>query len=619
MDREDRPAADASGAATSPGDTVAIPSAALESSDPLIGQLVGNFRIVRRLGAGGMGVVYLGEHAVIGSRVAVKMLHPHLAGDPALVGRFLAEARAVNLIGHENIVCIFDLNRLGADRYYLVMEYLEGRTLAGAGPMAPGEAVSILAQICQALEAAHSTGIVHRDLKPENVFLIRRGGADGFVKLVDFGIAKLQSGVVGSGHTIAGMVVGTPEFMPPEQWAGEAIDGRADLYALGVMAFQLLTGKLPFAANDVIGFYRQHLEAPVPSLRALNPQVGEALEQVVVKALAKQRGERFENARAMKEALERALQAPAAPLAAAAPTPAASPRASPPVVAGQASWSGQASRPVRLGQFSRAGAFVETGAPFPALFERVSLVLEHLGARIACEGEVVRHVTGEQARTWGMSEGFAVQFDTPSLALREAVDRILLGKPLLTPASAAPAKDDPAVDQALARFQVRATGDHYRLLEAAEDAECSELRQRSRKAIAELEGLASRMSLKQRDLADSMLMRIHAAMTVLGTPAWRAAFDASRGNFRGVARCIQAGLNAGELEGLRQNHLSAHPGADATAMIRGLTASSYQAANQLAKATEELEAALRLDPLSLPLQQRYWALKRSTRPPAAPK
>ncbi len=166
----------------------------LRAVDPLVGATVGSFRVVRALGRGGMGTVYLAEHPVIGSRVAIKFLHESMAASPELVARFYDEARAVNRIGHENIVGIFDLSMLPPNRYYIVMEYLDGDALSALvrrGSFQPGEALAILLQLCDALQCAHERGVVHRDLKPDNVFVLRRRGVP-FVKLLDFGIAKLR-------------------------------------------------------------------------------------------------------------------------------------------------------------------------------------------------------------------------------------------------------------------------------------------------------------------------------------------------------------------------------------------------------------------------------------------
>src|SRR5262249_20610832 len=261
---------------------------ATSAPDPLLGTTVGSFRLVRRIGHGGMGSVYLGEQTLIGSKVAVKVLHEHLASDASLVQRFYAEARAVNLIGHPNIVNIFDMNVVPPRRYYLIMEYLEGEPLSAAapGPMAPEAALPVLIQVCQALQAAHARGVVHRDLKPENIFLCRREGPP-FVKILDFGIAKPFGGERQAGQPPAGWIVGTPESMPPEQGSGDPLDGRADLYALGVIAYRMATGRLPFTGGGVTGILLAHRDTPPVAPRELNPRVSEAWSDAILGALAK--------------------------------------------------------------------------------------------------------------------------------------------------------------------------------------------------------------------------------------------------------------------------------------------------------------------------------------------
>jgi serine/threonine protein kinase len=174
-----------------------MPDSIAAGTDPLLGASVGSFRIQRLLGLGGMGAVYLAEHPVIGNKVAIKFLHDSLAQDPDTVWRFYQEARAAHVVGHENIVSIYDLNLLPPKRYYMVMEYLEGETLSQRlqhGAMPVETALRVLIQLCDALEAAHAAGVVHRDLKPDNIFLVDRRGQKDFVKLVDFGIAKLREG-----------------------------------------------------------------------------------------------------------------------------------------------------------------------------------------------------------------------------------------------------------------------------------------------------------------------------------------------------------------------------------------------------------------------------------------
>jgi serine/threonine-protein kinase len=590
-----------------------VPGQLPATADPLLGQILGNFRIVRQLGSGGMGTVYLGEHLVIGSKVAVKMLHPHLSSDPALVQRLLGEAKAVNLAGHENIVSIFDLNRLPPDRYYLIMEYLEGRPLSAmlGRPIELEVTLPILLQICDALEAAHAVGIIHRDLKPENVFLTRRQGSEHFVKVLDFGIAKLFQ--VNTGATMAGMVVGTPEFMPPEQWSGEAVDGRLDLYALGVVAYVMASGRLPFK-GDVLALYRAHLTAPPPSLRPEVP-VPESFERAVLRALAKRPEDRFQTARELAAALrevqeELARTAPSKPLAPPPEVPPEPQPRSPSGLPARVAWSAQP-KPVEAKalDLSRAGLFLATPIAPPPMFERVRIALQHDRGELELTGEVVRHVTAEQAQAWGMAPGFGVQLAGISVAQRLALDHLARGLPVEQTALH-DGSEDPALLQALQGYRQRVAGDHYGILGMASDAECSEIRHRARQAALEIEALTRRLPPRYREELDGLLERVQAAVTVLGTPAWRADYDASRSNFRGVARCLAAGLEISELDGLRQAFLASHPFAEAAARSHTAIAEGLAKSLHLEPALAEYERALKLDPLALDLHQRYWGLKR---------
>ena len=294
----------------SPPDAVACPTVPVPA-DPLIGATLGSYRVVRRLSQGGMGCVYLAEHPAIGSRVAIKVLLPRYAEDPEIVERFFNEARAVNLIGHENIVQILDFNT-ATGRSYFVMEYLAGETVHGllkrAAPLSLERAGPIVLQCCRALAAAHAQGIVHRDLKPDNVFLIERAGRGDFVKLMDFGIAKLTDG--GAVRTQEGSWLGTPPYMSPEQAAGTgSVDGRSDVYALGVMLFQMVTGRLPFgtpldSAQTVLA---AHLLAAPPRPRSIVPALPDDCEKIILKALAKQPQQRFQTMVEMHDALTACL------------------------------------------------------------------------------------------------------------------------------------------------------------------------------------------------------------------------------------------------------------------------------------------------------------------------
>ncbi len=273
--------------------------------DPLLGAEVGRWRLERVLGEGGMGRVYLGIQPEIGARVAIKVL---ASQDEDLVGRFFAEARAVNLIRHENVVDIIDLARLPDGRPYIVMEFLDGCMLRGLierGPVPFGWLGDATIQVLGALAAAHAIGIVHRDLKPDNIAISPGGRA----KVLDFGVAKLASGQRDgrSPRTQTGQALGTPEYMAPEQITGGSIDGRTDLYAMGVVMFEAVTGRRPFDGPTDFEMMRAHVEVEPPSPRALRPDLPQALEDVILQALAKDPARRFANAAAMANAIASAL------------------------------------------------------------------------------------------------------------------------------------------------------------------------------------------------------------------------------------------------------------------------------------------------------------------------
>ena len=269
----------------------------------LLGEMVGSYRIERQLGRGGMGEVYLAVHPGIGARVAIKVL----AQGSQHAERFFDEARAVNLIRHPRIASVHDFATLGDGRPYIVMELCEGAPLSALlarGRLPIGTLVGLLCEVLAAAGAAHAKGIVHRDLKPENVFVLR----DGHVKVLDFGIAKLTPEDGAPTRTSTGAILGTPAYLSPEQVQSRGTDARADLYAIGVMAFEALTGQVPFQAPSMFELMRMHVEAPPPRLRELRPEVPEALEEVVLRALAKQPDDRFATAAAMAEALEASVR-----------------------------------------------------------------------------------------------------------------------------------------------------------------------------------------------------------------------------------------------------------------------------------------------------------------------
>lgn len=282
--------------------------------DPYIGKeiLNGQFKILQRIGTGGMGSVYKAAQPEMNRMVAVKILHTKLTDRKDLASRFRREARALSHLTHPNTVKVFMYGELDNGALYIVMEYLEGKNLHQVikreGPLAVERAVPILVQTCGALQEAHEIGIVHRDIKPENIFLTRSGGIDDFVKVLDFGLAKVTERELRPGSvmlTQEGMVFGTPEFMSPEQAQGVPLDARSDIYSLAVILYEALTGKLPFEGKTPMEYIQLHvttdpidLDRRVPG-RSFPPGLGEVLR----KALAKSPDDRWPSARDFGEAL----------------------------------------------------------------------------------------------------------------------------------------------------------------------------------------------------------------------------------------------------------------------------------------------------------------------------
>ena len=301
------------------------PPSSLSDKENLTGQLIdGRYQIDYVLGVGSMGIVYGARHAAVGKLVAVKALRAHLASDAEAIQRFNAEATAATSIGNQHIVETFDFGRLADGTAYLVMEYLEGRSLAelveGWAPLPTLRITKIAVQIAEALNAAHLAGIVHRDLKPDNVFLCERDGEQDFVKILDFGIAKF--GVSQARLTQAGAVFGTPAYMSPEQTLGKPTDGRTDIYALGVMLYEMACGRVPFQGENAIAVLSMHANEEPEPLSAREPNVSPELEAIVHKCLKKEADARYGSMAELAADLSRL--ASGLPVRAEPPKPAAS-------------------------------------------------------------------------------------------------------------------------------------------------------------------------------------------------------------------------------------------------------------------------------------------------------
>ncbi|MCP4446121.1 MAG: serine/threonine protein kinase [Myxococcales bacterium] len=282
--------------------------------DSLVGvELDGRYRIEKLIGEGGMGMVYLARHIVIEKRVAIKILREEVAADESVAKRFVQEARAASRIGHPNIIDVTDFGTTKTGLTYQVMEFLEGRTLteliATVTPLPIKRALGVIAQMARALGAAHAKGIVHRDLKPDNIFLVKRDGREDFVKIVDFGIAKVppRENSHEARLTQVGTVFGTPEYMSPEQASGRTdVDSRADIYAVGIVLYEMIVGRVPHKGETTVRTLSMQILDDPPTPSEVHPQlgVGVDLENVVMRALQKDRAKRFQTMQELLDGLE---------------------------------------------------------------------------------------------------------------------------------------------------------------------------------------------------------------------------------------------------------------------------------------------------------------------------
>ncbi len=363
-----------------------------KADDPALGKVIaGRYRLEARIGEGGMGIVYRARHVLIDRVVAVKLIRPDLRGETHLRAWMLREARAANRVDHAHIIDIHDIGETDDGELYLVMEYLVGTPLStelAHGPMPLNRGVDILEQMGAALSRAHDLGVVHRDLKSDNILLTHRGGRKDFVKILDFGLAALAHD---PRLAPKGAVFGTPEYMSPEQARGEQAGPHSDLYALGVLFFEMLTGQLPFRAGDRDSLLEMQRTAPAPRPSSIRKDCHPAAERIVLRLLEKDPRKRYRDGHHLLEelkALQRSLPSASwekegsgdAPQAAAPPPP-PSPR-----TPGVTEWAG------RAGLFARMVARAYPSANAAPEVAQAMVTLWELAAKAsALEGEVASH------------------------------------------------------------------------------------------------------------------------------------------------------------------------------------------------------------------------------------
>jgi eukaryotic-like serine/threonine-protein kinase len=359
------------------------------SKDPYLGKVVaGRYRLEARLGEGGMGVVYRARHVLIDRVVALKLIRPDLRGETHLRAWMLREARAANRVDHAHIVEIHDVGETDDGELYLVMEYLVGTSLSSEiakGPMPVPRAVDVIEQMCAALSRAHDLGVVHRDLKSDNIMLTVRGGRADFVKILDFGLAAITRD---ARLAPKGAVFGTPEYMAPEQARGEDVRAASDLYALGILFFEMSTGQLPFKSSDRDTLLEMQRSAPAPRPRSLRKDLPEAAERIILRLLEKDPDRRFRDGHHLSselKALQRSLPQTAWDIRS-SDTPVAPPPPPPAPTPGVVEWSRRGSNLIR----AVARAYPNGKAP-DEIQHAVDRVWEVAASAARLEGELASH------------------------------------------------------------------------------------------------------------------------------------------------------------------------------------------------------------------------------------
>ncbi len=608
-----------------------------------VGQRIGTWKLQRLLGRGSSSDVFLAENEVSQAIAALKVLRAEMHDDPEMVRRFEGEARTTNLVRHEHIVEVFDIGIHAGWQHYILLEYLEGMTLAKLleQPVEHALATRLVLQLCAGLGAAHAKGVVHRDLKPANIFVVQRAGQP-HAKLVDFGMAhrsQLQGNEV---RTRVGAILGTALYMSPEQTLGQQVDGRADIYSLGVVMYELATGTLPFDGDGPIAVMRAHLKDPPKPPRQVNPSISAAYEEVILRCLAKEAKDRWPSMADLGRAIVASLDGKTPPAVPAAPqltvevrplgpqitaqfqsprvTPVATVQAGPKTLAGLGGVRRQARIPTSFGvqifaehgellgdalitDVSLGGAFVRTSLMLP-LFSRVRLVGTSSAGPFDAVGEIVRLELGETTR------GFGVRFDTITSEQQRVLDT-------LTQRGLAPPSGkigDPQGEALLEQFESRAAGGHYALLGLPKDSTTRRIRDVCERLAEEMNPRRfPKLTPEQLTRLEGLRLRLTEAEEELIDPMRRALYDAVNGNVLGVLRCITEGLELEKLDALRAKFLKVVPNADIRTREPLLLSAKAEREGNMGAALQAIADALCFDPLNVKLHRRAGELRAAAR------
>lgn len=600
------------------------------------GDRLGNYTLTRRLGGGSSSEVFLAENEVSQAVAAVKVLRPKLHEERDLVRRFQNEARITKQVRHEHVVEIYDFGLYAGWQHYIQLEYLEGVTLSHLipRPLDMAWAGQIILQLCSALNAAHSKGVVHRDVKPSNIFVLNRDGQP-YVKLMDFGMARRRELEEGEDRTRVGTIIGTAAYMSPEQAQGAEVDGRSDVYSLGVLMYRMATGRLPFESGNALAVMVAHVEQPPPPPRDLNPEISPAYEAVILRCLAKSPGHRWQTVGSLGRRIAAAIGTRpggtagvrgSLPGAISVPETAILGRSAPEPLDPDPSTLSESNEPrpaarreprVRasfgvqvygelggllgdavIGDLSMGGAFVRSSMSLP-LFSRVRLVGMSPSGLLEVACELVRLVLSD-----GPGRGFGVKF------LATGPEQRLILEALTHTPSTESIEGDPHAEAQLRIFEARLGGDAYELLGVSKDAPTARIREVSQRLREELApSQYPQLSAAQGRRLETLAERLGESEGLLVDPTRRALNDAVNGNVLGVLRCVTEGLLPERLSELRVEFLKVRPDTDELARPALLAASQAESAGDVKGALAAVADALCHDPLNLELHRRAVELR----------